>query len=44
LIHATEDIGTFVDLPEGTIFTVGETRLQISYVGGDGHDVTLTVV
>jgi autotransporter-associated beta strand protein len=36
--------GTFAGLPEGTVFTVGTTQLQISYVGGTGNDVTLTVV
>jgi autotransporter-associated beta strand protein len=36
--------GTFAGLPEGTVFSVGATPLQISYVGGTGNDVTLTVV
>jgi len=36
--------GTFKDLPEGaTISAVGGTPLQISYVGGTGNDVVLTV-
>lgn len=37
-------LGTFVGLPEGAKFLVKETTLQISYVGGAGHDVVLTVV
>ncbi len=40
--------GTFSGLPEGAVFTVNsgtETYLlQISYEGGDGNDITLTVV
>lgn len=36
--------GSFAGLPEGAIFTVGATQLRISYVGGNGNDVTLTVV
>ena len=35
--------GTFSGLPEGTIFDVGGQSLQISYIGGDGNDVVLTV-
>ncbi len=35
--------GTFAGLPEGTTFRVGETTLFISYAGGTGNDVTLTV-
>jgi len=36
--------GTFVGLPEGSTFVKGATKFQISYVGGAGHDVVLTVV
>ncbi len=36
--------GTFTGLAEGATFSVGGTNLQVSYVGGDGNDVTLTVV
>ena len=36
--------GTFDGLPEGTIFAVQGQAFQISYVGGDGNDVTLTAV
>lgn len=35
--------GTFADLPEGQTFTVGSEVLAISYAGGDGNDVVLTV-
>jgi autotransporter-associated beta strand protein len=34
--------GTFAGKPEGTVFDLGAVRLRISYVGGDGNDVTLT--
>lgn len=33
-------VGTFAGLPEGSL--VAGTNLRISYVGGDGNDVTLT--
>ena len=36
--------GTFAGLPEGARLTNGLVLLQISYVGGDGNDVTLTRV
>ena len=36
--------GTFMGLPEGSTFVKDTARLQISYVGGAGHDVVLTVV
>lgn len=37
-------VGTFAGRPEGSIFVVNNTiPLRISYVGGDGNDVTLTV-
>ena len=36
--------GTFRDLPEGAIFGLGGHAVQISYKGGDGNDVTLTVL
>lgn len=35
--------GTFKDLPEGATFTQNGVVFKISYVGGDGNDVTLTV-
>ena len=35
--------GTFKDLAEGATFTQNGVVFKISYVGGDGNDVTLTV-
>lgn len=35
--------GTFNGLAEGSTITIGPATLQISYIGGDGNDVTLTV-
>jgi hypothetical protein len=35
--------GTFNGLPEGTLLTVGNFVGRLSYAGGDGNDVTLTV-
>ncbi len=36
--------GTFTNLPDGTIIAVNGNNLQASYTGGDGNDLTLTVV
>jgi len=36
--------GTFNNLPDGAIITVNGNNLQASYTGGDGNDLTLTVV
>ncbi len=36
--------GTFANLPEGGIVTINGNNLQASYHGGDGNDLTLTVV
>ena len=36
--------GTFSNLPDGAIVTVNGNNLQASYTGGDGNDLTLTVV
>jgi hypothetical protein len=36
--------GTFSDLAEGATFTVDGAVFRISYVGGDGNDVVLSVV
>ena len=36
--------GTFKDLPEGSLLTLGRNVLRISYVGGNGNDVVLTRV
>ena len=34
--------GTFAGLPEGSLITIDSLPFTISYVGGNGHDVTLT--
>jgi len=36
--------GTFSNLPDGGIVTIDGNNLQASYAGGDGNDLTLTVV
>lgn len=36
--------GTFLNLPEGTTFNAMGGTFKISYVGGDGNDVVITVV
>ncbi len=36
--------GTFSNLPNGAIVNVNGNNLQASYTGGDGNDLTLTVV
>jgi hypothetical protein len=36
--------GTFSNLPDGSIVTINGNNLQASYSGGDGNDLTLTVV
>ena len=37
--------GTFESLPEGAVITLNQVfEFQISYAGGDGNDVTLTMV
>jgi autotransporter-associated beta strand protein len=36
--------GNFANLPEGTVFTQNGVSLQISYMGGSGHDVVLTAL
>jgi hypothetical protein len=41
---ATPITGTFVNLPDGITFTTHGNRFQASYEGGDGNDLTLTVV
>lgn len=37
-------IGAFSGLPEGAVLAADGVSLRISYVGGDGNDVVLTVV
>jgi len=41
---ATQIAGTFSNLPDGSVFMVGRNTFQASYTGGDGNDLTLTVV
>ena len=41
---ATQIAGTFSNLPDDSTFTVGRNSFQVSYSGGDGNDLTLTVV
>ncbi len=36
--------GTFSNLPDGSTITVGSNTFQVNYSGGDGNDLTLTVV
>ena len=36
--------GTFTNLPDGSTFTSGRNSYQVSYEGGTGNDLTLTVV
>jgi hypothetical protein len=37
-------VGRFSNLPDGSTITVGSNTFQASYEGGDGNDLTLTVV
>lgn len=37
-------VGTFGGLPEGASFSAGGQTLSITYAGGDGNDIVLTVV
>ena len=41
---ATPIVGTFANLADGSTFTFGSNTFQASYEGGDGNDLTLTVV
>ena len=36
--------GTFSNLADGAMITVGPNNFQANYEGGDGNDLTLTVV
>jgi autotransporter-associated beta strand protein len=40
----TSGTGIFANLPDGSTFTVGRNNFRVSYEGGDGNDLTLTVV
>ena len=37
-------IGGFSNLIDGAVVTVGSNRFRANYHGGDGNDLTLTVV
>ena len=37
-------LGTFTGLPEGSILTNNTVRYTLSYVGGDGNDITLSPI
>lgn len=37
-------LGHFIGLPEGGTFLYGALKYQVSYVGGDGNNLTVTVV
>ena len=41
---ATPISGTFANLPDGSTVTAGNNTFQANYEGGDGNDLTLTVV
>ncbi|HEY2711806.1 MAG TPA: autotransporter-associated beta strand repeat-containing protein [Chthoniobacterales bacterium] len=41
---ATPISGTFTNLPDGGTIVVGSNTFQANYEGGDGNDLTLTVV
>jgi hypothetical protein len=41
---ATPIAGTFSNLPDGSTFTSNGNSFKVSYTGGDGNDLTLTVV
>ncbi|PYL05729.1 MAG: hypothetical protein DME33_15705 [Verrucomicrobia bacterium] len=41
---ATPISGTFANLPDGSMFRIGPNTFHVSYEGGDGNDLTLTVV
>jgi hypothetical protein len=41
---ATPIAGTFANLADGSTITIGSNTFQAGYEGGDGNDLTLTVV
>ena len=41
---ATPIAGTFANLPDGSTVVFGSNSYLVSYEGGDGNDLTLTVV
>jgi hypothetical protein len=40
----TQIVGTFQNLADGSTITLGNNTFQANYEGGDGNDLTLTVV
>jgi autotransporter-associated beta strand protein len=42
-VAATPIAGTFSNLADGSVFTIGNNTYQVSYEGNDGNDLTLTV-
>ena len=42
--NGPSDVATFHNLRDGQIITVNGSNLEASYTGGDGNDLTLTVV
>ena len=43
-ISANPIAGTFSNLPDQSTFIINGNKYQVSYQGGDGNDLTLTVV
>ena len=41
---ATPIAGTFSNLADGSTFTSNGNTYQVDYEGGDGNDLTLTIV
>jgi hypothetical protein len=41
---ANQITGTFANLPDNSTLTAGRNNYQVSYEGGTGYDLTLTVV
>ena len=41
---ATPIVGEFANLPNGSTFVLARNKFQVDYQGGDGNDLTLTVV
>ena len=43
ILSALPIAGTFSNLPDDGTFTSNDNTYQVSYEGGDGNDLTLTV-
>src|SRR5712691_4645399 len=41
---ATPIAGNFANLPDDSTITIGNNSFQVAYQGGDGNDLTLTLV